>query len=155
NPAPTSSDLAGAWIDWDQNRVLTGSGEQLTLVSPDGKATWTSTFTVPSTALVGQTRLRIRVQFGGTLSSCGNTSFREIEDYSITVLAATTGACCTGGGACEISDPGSCSGAFQGLAVACAPSNPCGGACCGSDGSCTTAVSAPGCPGGSVFFNHV
>jgi hypothetical protein len=155
NPAPTSSDLAGAWIDWDQNRTFTGTAEQLTLVSPDGKATWTSTFTVPNTALVGQTRMRLRVQFGGTLSSCGNTSFGEIEDYSINVLAATTGACCGGGGSCSITDPGSCSGAFQGLAVACAPSNPCGGACCGSDGSCSTAVTSPGCPGGSVFFNHV
>ncbi len=85
NPVPWSSDIVGVYIDWNQNELFTDDGELFTTTSSGGGATFTGNIIVPEDALPGPTRMRIRLQYGGTLSACGSSSFGEVEDYTVNV----------------------------------------------------------------------
>lgn len=87
----------GMWIDYDHSGTFDASEYQLigiqTLINAD--YTFTATLTVPATALLGQTRVRVRQRngaFSGT-DACvtGSTTwYGETEDYFITIVAPTT-----------------------------------------------------------------
>ncbi|PKP36537.1 MAG: hypothetical protein CVT97_08775, partial [Bacteroidetes bacterium HGW-Bacteroidetes-14] len=83
-----STDITGVWIDWNKNESFDDAGEYFATASAGG-VTFTANITVPSTALSGATRMRIRLQYGGTLASCGTTSYGEVEDYTVNVVAPT------------------------------------------------------------------
>ncbi|MFD0835587.1 GEVED domain-containing protein [Mariniflexile aquimaris] len=92
NGRPYINDQCGIWVDWNQDGDFLDANE--TLTTSGGPLTYTSTITPPVSALVGPTRLRIRITYTGSVSSCGNTTYGEVEDYSINVIAApsiTTG----------------------------------------------------------------
>lgn len=87
------------FIDWNQNDTLDDPGEMYTLASgtaQTGLVTLTYDITPPATALPGNTRMRVVVDwddmnmgdpcFGPSLSSIFGT-YGEIEDYTVTVLA--------------------------------------------------------------------
>lgn len=91
----TLNDLA-SWIDYDQNGTLNNPGEKLGETNNLG-ASPTSTsfvFTVPLTALNGQTRLRVRdMDYGLTnaMDPCAaQTTFGETEDYIITIVGGVS-----------------------------------------------------------------
>lgn len=78
------------YADWNQDGDFTDAGE--TIVSAAGStstATRTGTFTVPSAAKTGSTRLRVVMSDNSATTSCGAYSYGETEDYTLTV---TTGA---------------------------------------------------------------
>ncbi len=83
------------WIDWNQNGSFADVGEQVyveatTTVSP---RTISGSFSVPLTALTGQTGMRIIVSegsSGASLTPCMSYSYGETEDYIITVGAQPT-----------------------------------------------------------------
>ena len=85
NPVPYSSDIVGVWCDWNQNESFDDAGEFYTTTQSGGGASFTGTITVPDDALPGPTRMRVRLQWGGTLSSCGTTSYGDVEDYTLEV----------------------------------------------------------------------
>ena len=84
---------AAIWIDYNQDGDFLDSGEQVyvestTTISP---RTIAGNFTIPSTATLGTTRMRIIVAegFSGTgLTPCMTYSFGETEDYLVTIVAA-------------------------------------------------------------------
>jgi hypothetical protein len=94
NASAYTADQAAVWIDWNHNLGLLDAGEQYTLTSADGGATFTGTVTVPAAPLSGMTRLRTRVTWTGTLSPCGSTTYGEVEDYSVNI--PVQGVCCRG-----------------------------------------------------------
>ncbi|MBI2968648.1 MAG: T9SS type A sorting domain-containing protein [Bacteroidetes bacterium] len=85
------------WIDWNLNYSFSDAGE--TELTADGQSslTYTGTITVPSSATLGTTRMRVGLKMDG----CGHNppdacvpseSFGwhgEIEDYSLVVTSAT------------------------------------------------------------------
>ena len=79
------------YADWNQNGVFTDAGE--TLVSSTNTAAVTTTrsasFTVPTTAKNGATRLRIVMSDNSATNSCGTYSYGETEDYTISVTGGT------------------------------------------------------------------
>ena len=154
NSGVYTADQSAVWIDFNGDFAFgdAASGEQTTLTSADGGATFTGSVLVPAGARLGATRMRVRVMYTGALSPCGNATYGEVEDYAVSIVAATTGACCQASGACGQTTPGACTGTFSGLATSCAPANPCGGACCDVNGACSVTTAAS-CPGGSVFVN--
>jgi|GEM_PF-819741 len=78
-------DQCGIWVDWNQNGDFNDPGESL--VADGGPVTFTSTITPPASAVIGLTRMRVRVKYKlGTLSPCGNAAWGEVEDYSINVM---------------------------------------------------------------------
>ncbi|MBK9358098.1 MAG: choice-of-anchor J domain-containing protein [Bacteroidales bacterium] len=85
NPVPYSSDIAGVWCDWNQNESFDDPGEYYTTTQSGGGASFTGTILVPDDAVAGETRMRVRLQWGGTLASCGTTSYGDVEDYTLEV----------------------------------------------------------------------
>lgn len=86
NPQPYSGDQCGVWVDWNQDNDFYDANETLNVIG--GPGTFTSTIIPPSSAVLGATRMRIRVQYTGTVSPCGTTTYGEVEDYTIVVQAA-------------------------------------------------------------------
>ncbi len=84
-----SEDVCGIWIDWNQNGSLLDDAPIAVSGSP-GPGPYTASITVPDNAKNGETRLRIRIKRGGTLSPCGSAPNGEVEDYSLTVLGWVT-----------------------------------------------------------------
>jgi bacillolysin len=79
------------YADWNQDGDFGDAGE--TIVSAAGSSSTairTSTFTVPSTAKTGKTRLRVVMSDASATTSCGTYSYGETEDYSLTVTGGTT-----------------------------------------------------------------
>jgi GEVED domain len=74
------------WVDWNNDLDFNDIGEQV-YASPVGITSTVSSFIVPSFATIGNHRMRIIVDGINTvLSPCGNTTFTETEDYTLTVL---------------------------------------------------------------------
>lgn len=79
------------WADWNQDGafdpVTELVGASANTISVNG--TFSGTGTIPGTALLGTTRLRVRVVESSTsFNSCSNYDYGETEDYSVTVLSA-------------------------------------------------------------------
>ncbi len=81
-----SADDLGIWIDANQDDDFDDPGEQVVCTVDDG-ANGTYSITVPSDALGGTARMRIRIKFNGSDcgSSCGTTTWGEVEDYSLNI----------------------------------------------------------------------
>jgi len=77
------------WIDWDQNGTF-DSDELMSSGSSSSSATLTSTFTVPSTALLGSTRMRVTMKYNAAPTACETFTYGEVEDYTVNVTTANT-----------------------------------------------------------------
>ncbi len=86
-PGFTGSSYTEYWkvyIDYNKNGVFTDAGENV--VSSSGTSTRTVSFTVPTTALNGSTRMRIQMRYNQyASSSCGTYTYGEVEDYTVNV----------------------------------------------------------------------
>jgi len=84
----TYTRVSAAWIDWNQNFVF-DAGEMLAAPSTTTLAlqTISTTFTVPSDAVNGQTRLRVMVQerSTATLGPCDPFGYGGVKDFTIQV----------------------------------------------------------------------
>ena len=77
-------DQVRVFVDWDRDFDLTGPGEEFTLTTTDN-LTFTGTITAPPGTTQGNVRMRVRLNFTGGMLPCGNTSFGEVEDYTLNV----------------------------------------------------------------------
>ncbi len=85
------------WIDWNQNEDFSDPGESYNMGTTENEVSAPTSnsalsFTVPTGAIVGTTRMRVSHRFGTTAPGpCDedNNFFGEVEDYSINVLAGT------------------------------------------------------------------
>ena len=84
NGSTYNGDQCGVWVDWNQDGVFTNPNEQI-LVS-GGPGTFTGMISPPIDAVIGDTRMRVRVTYTGTVSPCDHTLYGEVEDYTITVI---------------------------------------------------------------------
>lgn len=76
------------WADWNHDGVFDPVNEVVGASTGTIAAgsTFTGTATIPATALVGATRLRVRVvESSTTFDPCSNYSYGETEDYTIQV----------------------------------------------------------------------
>ncbi|RYY21512.1 MAG: T9SS type A sorting domain-containing protein [Cytophagaceae bacterium] len=79
------------YADWNQDGDFVDAGETIvSAASSTSAATRTTTFTVPSTAKTGKTRLRVVMSYDSGTTSCGSYSYGETEDYSLTVTGGAT-----------------------------------------------------------------
>ncbi|NOZ35984.1 MAG: T9SS type A sorting domain-containing protein [Chlorobi bacterium] len=75
------------WIDYNQDGDFDDAGEQ---VYTQAKTTATSingSFTVPTSALSGSTRMRVSMQYNAIPVPCGNFDYGEVEDYTVNIGA--------------------------------------------------------------------
>ena len=94
-PDPDDSyDDCGLWVDWNQDLDFYDEGEAISLSfgqtnGGGGAITFVGTITPPMGAVLGDTRMRIRMQYYDPfypLAPCGATTYGEVEDYKITVV---------------------------------------------------------------------
>jgi len=78
-----SADTCGAWIDFNDNYILTDAGEVLDMQPSPSIGPYSATFTVPNNP--GAHRLRIRIDYAEPAQPCGIPTFGEVEDYTVTV----------------------------------------------------------------------
>ena len=92
-----ASDIVYAWVDWNMNYEFDqGTDEEFMLTNVGGTGqTFTGAIAVPAGTAEGDYRMRIRMTYSTAPLPCGNASYGEIEDYTITVSAGgTTTASC-------------------------------------------------------------
>ncbi len=93
------TEVWNVWIDFNNNGVFTDAGEQVvTSRSNATAANLTSTFTIPATATVGNTRMRVSMKYNATATSCETFSYGEVEDYTLSITAGTGTTCGTPSG---------------------------------------------------------
>ena len=82
------------WIDWNQDGDFTDAAELvyagIFIIGENGTPATpiVGLITVPNTALVGTTRMRISMQRNNAVESCESFTFGEVEDYSLVVMEA-------------------------------------------------------------------
>jgi hypothetical protein len=77
------SDQCGAWIDWNLDYVFDPATESISMTGSPGVGPYTASITAPTDAVAGPTRMRVRITYTGAVEPCGNTSYGEVEDYSV------------------------------------------------------------------------
>jgi hypothetical protein len=83
---PYEEDVVLVWIDYDQNAVF--DEDELVYESPMGEGPHSGSITIPFNAELGATRMRIRLHdsvLGGNPTPCGNSSFGQVEDYTLLI----------------------------------------------------------------------
>ncbi len=78
------------WIDWTRDGDFDDNGEDVVCDINGGGGTRSFSFTVPSNADHGKTRMRIRTKYywDDCGNPCGGWYYGEVEDYSVTVYSA-------------------------------------------------------------------
>ncbi len=72
------------WIDYNKNGVFDAS-ELIVSTSSNSSANLTFTFTAPTTALLGATRMRVSMKSGSAQTACEAFKAGEVEDYTVNV----------------------------------------------------------------------
>ncbi len=85
------SEFWAVWIDFNQNGVF-DAAEKVASGSSKLASTLTYTVAVPSSALLGNTRMRVSMKYNAAPTACEAFSYGEVEDYTVNVTAAAQGA---------------------------------------------------------------
>ncbi len=75
------------WIDYNKNGTFETT-EQVASGSSSSSANLTSTFTVPTSALAGTTRMRVSMKYNAAPTACEAFTYGEVEDYTVNIGAS-------------------------------------------------------------------
>ncbi len=90
------SEAYAVWIDYNGDGDFEDSGELVWSLSPTKNSPVSGTFTVPSSATEGSTRMRVSMKYNGIPGPCETFSYGEVEDYTVNLIAGSggnTGSC--------------------------------------------------------------
>lgn len=73
------------FIDYNQDGDFADSGETVWTKATSKTTPVTGTFTIPATATLGSTRMRVSMKYNGVPTSCESFSYGQVEDYTITI----------------------------------------------------------------------
>lgn len=74
------------WIDYNGNGVFTDAGEKVWTKAASTSSPVTGTITIPATATLGATRMRVQMSYNATpTSSCASFSYGQVEDYTVNI----------------------------------------------------------------------
>lgn len=79
------SEAYAVWIDYNQDGDFADSGERVYVRSRTTASPVSGSFTVPSSALAGATRMRVSMKYNATPSYCETFSYGEVEDYTVVI----------------------------------------------------------------------
>lgn len=92
-PGFTGSVFSEQWtvyIDYNEDGDFVDAGENLGSVTSTSTSAVSLSFTVPSTAVNGKTRMRVQMTFGtASTNPCAVLTFGEVEDYSVKISGGT------------------------------------------------------------------
>ncbi|HSD13388.1 MAG TPA: GEVED domain-containing protein [Flavobacterium sp.] len=75
------------WIDYNQNGVFTDAGELVWSKTASTTTPVSGTFTIPATATLGATRMRVSMKYNGVPTSCEAFSYGQVEDYTVNITS--------------------------------------------------------------------
>jgi hypothetical protein len=77
------------WIDWNKDGDFLDTGENVFTKAASTATTATGSITVPATATLGATRMRVQMKYNSsTITSCETFSYGEVEDYTVNIVSA-------------------------------------------------------------------
>ncbi len=76
------------WIDYNHDGDFEDSGEQVFTQEKTSNTEISGSFTVPATANLGATRMRIAMQYNAIPPACGTYNYGETEDYTVNIISA-------------------------------------------------------------------
>lgn len=90
-----NNNMMKVFIDYNQNGLFTDAGETVyaTATPSVGANVQNASIVIPSTALPGQTRMRVvtvQTTSANNVTPCGTYSWGETEDYTVTIAPAPT-----------------------------------------------------------------
>jgi len=93
-PAWTStvySEGYAVFIDYNQNGSFTDAGELVWSKAASTTTPVTGTFTIPATATLGATRMRVSMKYNGVPTACEAFSYGQVEDYTVNITSTAKG----------------------------------------------------------------
>jgi len=75
------------FIDYNKDGDFADSGETVWTRSASQTNQVSGSFTVPTSAIIGTTRMRVVMQYNAIPSSCGSYNYGETEDYTVNITA--------------------------------------------------------------------
>lgn len=77
------------FIDYNQDGDFNDSGETVWTKSASKTTPVSGSFTIPATATLGTTRVRISMKYNGIPTACESFSYGQVEDYTINIVAGS------------------------------------------------------------------
>jgi chitodextrinase len=77
----------GVWIDYNQDGDFADAGEQVWTKAASTSTPVSGTFTIPATASLGATRMRVSMKYNGIPASCGSFTYGQVEDYTVNIVS--------------------------------------------------------------------
>jgi hypothetical protein len=71
------------WVDYNQDGDFDDTGELV--YSGTGSSSVSGSFTPPTSASTGNTRMRVIMKYSSAASSCGSFTYGEVEDYTVNI----------------------------------------------------------------------
>ncbi len=75
------------FIDYNQDGDFTDAGETAFTKATSKTTPATGTITIPATASLGSTRMRVSMKYNGTPTSCETFSYGQVEDYTVNITS--------------------------------------------------------------------
>lgn len=94
NGATCCSEQMKIFVDWNIDGDWLDVGEDVASFTVGASATYTGSFVIPATATPGNSRMRVRMVYGGTpaaITPCGSTTYGEVEDYDFVIVSPCAG----------------------------------------------------------------
>uniref|UniRef100_UPI00404B77ED GEVED domain-containing protein n=1 Tax=Gelidibacter sp. TaxID=2018083 RepID=UPI00404B77ED len=76
------------WIDYNQDGDFNDSGEQVYNRTRTNASVVSGSFTVPTSAVNGATRMRVSMKYNASPTSCETFAYGEVEDYTVIISAS-------------------------------------------------------------------
>ncbi|MGL2965589.1 reprolysin-like metallopeptidase [Flavobacterium sp. XGLA_31] len=75
------------FIDYNQDGDFADAGETVLTKAKSKTTPITGSITIPASALLGATRMRVSMKYNGTPTACETFSFGQVEDYTVNITA--------------------------------------------------------------------
>lgn len=84
-PGSKYNEAYSVWIDFNRDGDFTDAGEQVFTQAATQSTSVSGTINIPSSALAGNTRMRVSMKYNGMPTSCETFNYGEVEDYTINI----------------------------------------------------------------------
>uniref|UniRef100_UPI003568D6B8 GEVED domain-containing protein n=1 Tax=Lutibacter sp. TaxID=1925666 RepID=UPI003568D6B8 len=78
------------WIDYNGDGDFSDAGEQVWTQSATTTTPVLGSFTIPITATLGSTRMRVSMKWNGIPTTCESFTYGEVEDYTVNIIGCIT-----------------------------------------------------------------
>ncbi len=84
----TYSEAYDVWIDYNQDGDFNDTGEKVYSRAKTTSSSVSGSFTIPSNAANGSTRMRVAMKYNANATPCESFQYGEVEDYTVVISSA-------------------------------------------------------------------